>query len=277
MESVATTHIFLIAFSFGLASIAAYIAYQLGFFAGYQKPVTIPWQEALKIFLLFIGFQFLLFPLIASVWLWQRGDLQVTPTIQGWWNIAAIGFATVLLTLWCLYKRAFVAPMFKSLHLSKDFGLGIVSWLIAYPIVLLLSQIVIFILGEIYGLSLVDQLAVRQIRDVLKEPVLLFSTLLAVLIVVPILEELLFRGFLQGALRNFFGPLNAIVICSLIFAAFHFSLSQGINNLTIVGSLFILSLFLGYLKERQANLFAPIALHMTFNAISVAMILAQFS
>jgi membrane protease YdiL (CAAX protease family) len=93
--------------------------------------------------------------------------------------------------------------------------------------------------------------------------------------IVPVLEELLFRGFLQGAFRRFFSVRTAILFSSFIFALFHFSLGQGVNNMTILVSLFILSLFLGFLKERQGNLWGSIAMHMTFNAISVAMILNQ--
>ncbi|MBI3211827.1 MAG: CPBP family intramembrane metalloprotease [Simkania negevensis] len=50
---------------------------------------------------------------------------------------------------------------------------------------------------------------------------------------------------------------------------FHLSSSQGVGNI----SLFIFALYLGFLYEKQCSLFASIALHMTFNSISVIRIL----
>ena len=63
------------------------------------------------------------------------------------------------------------------------------------------------------------------------------------------------------------------MIASLIFAAFHFSTSQGLNNIELLVSLFVLSCFLGFLYERQESLLASMALHATFNAISILAIL----
>jgi membrane protease YdiL (CAAX protease family) len=100
----------------------------------------------------------------------------------------------------------------------------------------------------------------------------------------PILEELFFRGLLQTALIEQgwgFVPREvpdisyrpspahrwgAILITSLVFAAVHASLEQGLV-------LFVLSLGLGYLYERTGNLWAPITLHFLFNGINLAIAL----
>jgi membrane protease YdiL (CAAX protease family) len=65
----------------------------------------------------------------------------------------------------------------------------------------------------------------------------------------------------------------AIVFSSICFSAFHFSFSQGIGNISLLFSLFVFALFLGFIYERQGSLFASISLHMTLNIVSVARIL----
>jgi membrane protease YdiL (CAAX protease family) len=276
MELTLSTHLYLIFAATLFSALSVLIAYFLGYFTCERESEVVPWQEAGAVFMIFFGLQFLLLPFLAALWFLFFGAS--SPLVQGWWNLFAIGSVAAALAYWGWFKRReFFAPMFRSSQIFKDISLGIASWFVVYPIVLLISQLITFILGQLLDISLVDQLAVRQIRKVVSEPFLLGATLFSVLVVVPVLEELLFRGFLQGALRPFFSRFWTVVICSAIFALFHFSLSQGANNATIVISLFILALFLGFLRERQGNLWAPIALHMTFNTISVAMILAQFS
>ena len=84
-----------------------------------------------------------------------------------------------------------------------------------------------------------------------------------------ILEEFLFRGVLQNFLKKYFKRDVSIIITSLVFAFFHYSPSQKLSNISIIGSLFVLACFLSFLYERQKSLFAPIFLHATFNAISI--------
>jgi len=92
--------------------------------------------------------------------------------------------------------------------------------------------------------------------------------LLAV-IVYPILEEIVFRGALQGWLlekqnlrRSFAGISAANAITSLVFAAMH------LFNQSLFWSLLIVipSLVFGWAREVTSGLFAPILLHMFYNA-----------
>jgi membrane protease YdiL (CAAX protease family) len=68
-------------------------------------------------------------------------------------------------------------------------------------------------------------------------------------------------------------PKKAIIFSALCFSLFHLAPSQGIGNISLVASLFLFALFLGFIYERQASLFASIGLHMTFNAVSTVRIL----
>lgn len=81
-------------------------------------------------------------------------------------------------------------------------------------------------------------------------------------------EELLFRGLIQGSMREVFGPIAAIGLASVIFAIIHFP------SLTVQGSQFVyifvvfgLSLVLGTAYERTDNLVVPAVIHGTYNAL----------
>ena len=81
-------------------------------------------------------------------------------------------------------------------------------------------------------------------------------------------EELLFRGVVQGVLKQSFGPAGAIVIAAAIFAAIHFvALSGGVGaRLVTITILFLPSLVFGTAYERSNNLVVPAMIHGAYNA-----------
>ena len=82
-------------------------------------------------------------------------------------------------------------------------------------------------------------------------------------VVVPVFEELLFRGFLQTSLRSVSGrPWTAIIATSIFFAILH--------PATHTLALFMLSCGLGYAYERSGSLTRPILMHVLFNGVNVA-------
>ncbi|MEE9584144.1 MAG: type II CAAX endopeptidase family protein [Candidatus Brocadiales bacterium] len=82
----------------------------------------------------------------------------------------------------------------------------------------------------------------------------------------PVAEEVLFRGFLQPALRDTMGRVKAILITSFLFAMVHF-------NVYIFLQIFILGLLLGYLYEKTNTLVAPITVHILHNSVSLCVLL----
>ncbi len=162
------------------------------------------------------------------------------------------------------------AQVSKTKRAIKDFLIGCSLWLISYPIVLLVSQIVTLIMVTYTGSSYhPEQAVVQQMRALRAYPYLFFSLAGGIVFLVPIVEEIIFRGFLQRWLVRSLGMHKGLVLTSLIFAFFHLSWSQGWSNGELVVSLFILSCFLGYSYERQGSIFAPLGLHMTFNFMTI--------
>lgn len=155
----------------------------------------------------------------------------------------------------------------------SNLALGAVIWLVASPWVVVVGHFTSWIVYILTGQFGMNQVAVRQLLLLKPYPLLLTVQLVALITLIPLWEELLFRGFLQSWLRNHLSRCWAIGVTSIFFAGSHFSLSQGFGNIEIFVSLFTLSCFLGFLFERQRTLWASIGLHGTFNGISSMMIL----
>lgn len=87
-------------------------------------------------------------------------------------------------------------------------------------------------------------------------------------------EELLFRGIVQGTLREAYGPAAGVTLASAIFAAVHYlALSGGAGaRLTTVGVLFLPSLVFGAAYERTRNLVVPALIHGAYNATLFLMV-----
>jgi membrane protease YdiL (CAAX protease family) len=98
--------------------------------------------------------------------------------------------------------------------------------------------------------------------------------LVAGAVIAPIAEEAVFRGFAVTAWKRTVGERGAIVRAALVFALAHvISISAGsfgeAGGLIAVGfaSRLPVALVLGWLLLRTGSIWAPIGLHMAFNAI----------
>lgn len=89
----------------------------------------------------------------------------------------------------------------------------------------------------------------------------------SILVVGPV-EELLFRGVVQGGLRRTFGPVVAIGVASLVFGVVHVSGIEGsaLAVVLYVAVATLLALLLGYLYEQTGNLVVPALAHGGYNA-----------
>jgi len=155
-----------------------------------------------------------------------------------------------------------------SRSIEFDWGLGISAWALSFPIVSILSDGIDKLLQKLVGYNHLEQTAVKFVKAAMSNPFSLVFVLVSTTVLAPLIEEFLFRGVLQTYLKKRLGAISAILLSAALFALFHFSPSQGWGNLSLLVSLFLLGGYLGFLYERQASLWAPIGLHMTFNVIS---------
>lgn len=91
-----------------------------------------------------------------------------------------------------------------------------------------------------------------------------------VLVGAPILEEIAYRGALQGAFRaGAMGPRTAILATSVLFVVMHVPAIPEGSRASALGGLLVLSLGLGLLRERTGGLLAPIVAHAAFNGANL--------
>lgn len=256
----------------------------------FRPPPRLRFSDVLSIFALFLFVEVIIVPALAYTYVaLEQGNfsdkihLNLTKAQQGWLNLTAILAAALSVGLYTLcmspplrrliyWGTAFPPSLNRTL---KAFKVGLGTWLLSYPAVVIVSQLVGIALYFLGPLKHVEQTAVQHLKSTMESVPLFWATALVIIFVVPIAEETLFRGFLQRWLVQKMGRWKGIALASALFSLFHFSTVQGIDNIELLLSLFTLACFLGYIYERQGTLWAPIALHSTFNAVSVLMIVGQ--
>jgi len=149
-------------------------------------------------------------------------------------------------------------------QIGGDFFAAVVNFIAIWPLVLLAVALVVFVGRAVAGSDF--QMPKSEGLTVIIENPRLFLKLVVVVfivVVVPMFEEMLFRGLLQSIIRSSFDrPWFAILTASIIFATMH--------PLMHWPALFVLSICMGYAYEKSGSLFRPIFIHAIFNGVSAA-------
>ena len=186
----------------------------------------------------------------------QAGTLlAVTPA--GGAAVAALGLAVVLGTAALAYRYVVRPALEPQRSVARSIGLGLFSVWAALPVIFgafLLCQ-------WLTGLP-AEQPAVERIRA--RGDGWRILVLLAI-VVAPIVEEVAFRGILYPALRQRWGRRTAVIASSLLFAVVHWPP-------TVYVPLGLLAVVLAWLVETTGSILAPIAAHMAFNALTIAIL-----
>lgn len=162
----------------------------------------------------------------------------------------------------------FTFLILRHIHPVKVFGLramcgfrvfkSAVLWLIAlYPLIFLVQLLV----ESLAGTNVAPQPLVQYLIDNKRLSDHLIVGLLAV-IIAPCTEELIFRGYLYGVLRQYAGRLVAIIVTSCIFAGIH-------QHLPAFPGLFLLAVALCLVYEATGSLTVAMVMHALFNLIGV--------
>lgn len=88
----------------------------------------------------------------------------------------------------------------------------------------------------------------------------IYSFILIVLLI-PILQEVLFRGIILKSFLSNYRPLKAILLSSLFFGLFHFNLAQLVTG-------FISGVFIGYFFWQTKSLGLCVIIHSLYNGIA---------
>ncbi len=88
-------------------------------------------------------------------------------------------------------------------------------------------------------------------------------------IVIPVFEEVFFRGLLMGRLSIAFGAVMTISLSSIIFAISHLNIAQGLFVLPV-------GLLSGVLVYRTKSILSGIGLHIIYNVLNIYLDKIQF-
>ncbi len=179
---------------------------------------------------------------------------------------AVLALGPVALAAWAVARRTEPEPL-RAIGLEPR---GLVRGLLCGAACYLL------LLPGLFGLALAWPYALEllgrsfETQDVLERILALEGTSLALALVlavgvVPFLEELLFRGFLQPLLVQNLRETGGVVVTSLLFA--------GLHGASVAGPVFGLSLLLGALMLRSRTLWAPWGAHALHNGLVLGLLL----
>ena len=155
----------------------------------------------------------------------------------------------------------------------KKWVKGAVLGFLFVPVILLTTWVIGVIVSLITPQTRAPQVALEVLAHI-RETSFLFWTLLAVIVtIVPYVEEMLFRGFLQGFLNGLVHPTLSVLLTSAAFALFHYSPLQQSSNLEIMTGLFVFSILASRIRVKEDSIHASIGMHAAFNATSLCLFL----
>lgn len=143
-----------------------------------------------------------------------------------------------------------------------DVGLAVMGF-ITYFVVLIIAT---SLAGNLLGVD-IDQKQELGFDNVIGTPEKLMA-FISLVVLPPLVEETLFRGFLYTGLRKKLPFWVTTLLVSVVFAALHlFASSEGLLWIAGIDTL-LLSLALCYLREKTGNLWAPIIVHALKNGLA---------
>lgn len=133
---------------------------------------------------------------------------------------------------------------------------------VAIPLVKTMAGVSAYGIHMIFGKSLEEQVAVQSLREANEQPLMQFLLIVNACVVAPIVEEVIFRGYLYGVLKRFTGAMFAGFVGASLFAVAHDTLP---TLLPLWGFALLLTLF----YEASRSLWVPIGMHAVFNGYNV--------
>lgn len=164
----------------------------------------------------------------------------------------------------------------KEIGLVKPVLRDVARALCGYAVYFVGYIVIISIAGHFTNLLNVDQ--PQQIGFEGAAGSQLWLVFLSLVVLPPIAEEIMFRGFLFTSFRQKFRFRYAVIFTSLLFGVAHLQFGSGAPLLWVAAlDTFTLSVVLCYLRERTGSLWASIMLHALKNLIAfVALFHSRF-
>lgn len=230
-----------------------------------------PWLGVLFVILVFFGSQFVIGMLVSIYPYFKHWTHDETVS---WLNDSIVAqFGFILLT-----EALMIAAIYWFLRRYKtnwsDIGLRKPQFNdVLYGIAGFLPYFVLYIVTVGVVSALVPGLNVDQEQQLgfsdVHGGLQLTMTFISLVVLPPLVEEILVRGFLYSTLKKALPIIGAAIATSLIFAAAHLPEGGAAGPLYIAAlDTFVLSLVLIFLREKTGGLWASITLHAIKNGIA---------
>lgn len=231
----------------------------------YKKRLTVFWALAITLWVGFVFFAaqivvFLIARILINAVNWSINE-NVAQTV-----CMVISYALALGVLILVAKKIFSAQVTRD-----SLGLrGLPTWTdillspVGYIVSLLGAVAIVYVMQLI--LPVVNW---SETQDVGFNNVISLTdriiTFVALVILAPLMEELIFRGYLYSRLRGKMSALPAIILVSVLFGVMHGQWNVGI----VVG---VMSVVLCIAREMTGTIYAGILMHMIRNGIAFYML-----
>jgi membrane protease YdiL (CAAX protease family) len=199
---------------------------------------------------------------------------KLLPSLQDWQkavldNLILFFAAIIAIVIIVVLARESFARRLKGFGLDaatiyKDFPAALLNLFTVWPLItaalLLTMYLGTLIMGPDFQIQPHEEL--EMISTYAQLPLRVLIIVIAA-VVVPVFEEMLFRGMFQTMLRSILkSPWLAIAVSSVLFVMAH-------ANPGHWPGLFVLSMCMGYSYEKSGSLLRPIFIHALFNTVSI--------
>lgn len=230
-----------------------------------------PWWALLLVIVVFYGSQFFAGFLVsvypfAQHWSYIQTTAWLDSSVNAQFTYIFLTEAFALGAIYLFLRHHKVG--LASIGLKKPRGWDIIYALAAVPVYLILYLLTVGLATHLFpGLDIgqKQQIGFNSVHGSLQ----LSLTFVSLVVLPPIAEEIMIRGFLYSSLKKAMPLVVAVITTSLIFASAHLPEGGAAGPLYIAAlDTFVLSLVLIYLREKTGSLWASITLHAIKNGIA---------
>ena len=187
------------------------------------------------------------------------GEQLILATLLSW----ALILGPILISLRARGIRVGQLFGFDQLPILRAVVWGVGLLFTALPLVFGTSEIVTQWMRDRSGQD--SQEIIQIFRDS-SQPGQRVSIILLAVVIAPVAEELVFRGYLYTVMKRFFGSLPSLVFTAVLFGLVHV-------NVPALVPLFVLACAFTIAYEVTGSLFVPMAMHALFNALNLVAVL----
>ena len=146
------------------------------------------------------------------------------------------------------------------LSFGRVLSTGTILLFAAYPLIYLADALTRWFLGE--GLSKQEIIQLFNASQTLPQRIMIIVMAVAL---APVAEEFMFRFFLYGVLKRYFGRLSGLIVNASMFGAVH-------THLPSFGPLFVLGSCFTIAYEWSGSILVPMTMHALFNALTLTLL-----